>query len=1028
MQQSWYEPLRSLRSLGSQKEKIAHMGELAEQRRRHLGQFFTSNEVAAFMWRFVASLEVRSLLDNSIGSGRLLQYADPAKHELYGVDVHAETVEKVMEVATAAGFECDIVCAGMQDIHPRNMDVALINPPFSIHLESPHLTRYHGTTRMGRFGPNTSAISDEYALHQALHAAKIVIALVPRSTADSIRISTDSHIGSRLRAVFDLPSNAFKEEGANVETSILVFGEIRGYSKSERYVVTDLQQDLPDLRLKEALKYNRGAPALGLQTLESTEPVITLPVTNSPNVYVSLDGRRVRLHYECGFTQARVENAVLGKRIFSNEHCRLPKGVRYSGEGKLDIEVYLMQADPEADFEAFLQIIRDNGGNPVIRRGVLETIRNKAKRNMRQATPMRHTVWSRGASTSDVLTGKARKTHNVDPTKWLSPVIKQGEAMMFRREASGIFTYNKKGETYTITSDDLESRFELQGVSEGWHVVHEGLPARFPQHADLLRQRALALGIDKWLNWDFQMFDLIELTMKPLGGIAAWKQACGKSRLAAALILLSGVKHGLIVLESRLIEEMIDQFKAINIDMSMVHVIDAPEKLVELKQLNIISYERLRMLVDESQSKNATYAKRLRRRCGLVIADEGEKLANLASDQSRALYQLSARKRYILTGTPIANYPRDTHGLLVFTGGDGTAAQPYGYHRGYLEQRWINSMEFTKRGIDAVRDDYVVLEWVTFEFMETLRDGAKREIPKIANVEKFRAWLAPHIKRRILEEPDVAKFIKLPPLEQETIEVGWDRAHLALYLKTADDFAQWYKQDKESRRNNLAVLLAKLQAVQKALNCPQDGVGDAPPYSQLTSKQRTVLATLVDIAADGKKALVFCENPTVVKIIVRELAASGVESVPFHGGISIKKRVADKDKRFRKGTASHLVATKATARAGYNVPEADYVIMYDQTWSWRTMDQAMRRPLRPERKQPVKVLHFIQRGSLDEYQAQMVAFKKDSADAGLDWATPELDEAEFVHMSTILDRFIKDLATFHGVTSFEMRERLKVAA
>lgn len=82
------------------------------------------------------------------------------------------------------------------------------------------------------------------------------------------------------------------------------------------------------------------------------------------------------------------------------------------------------------------------------------------------------------------------------------------------------------------------------------------------------------------------------------------------------------------------------------------------------------------------RSGTRAYAHKLRRTIGLLVADEGERLSNPTSDQSRALWQLSARRRFVLTGSPIANYPRDVFGLIAFTGGDGTAAQPYGYRRG----------------------------------------------------------------------------------------------------------------------------------------------------------------------------------------------------------------------------------------------------------------------------------------------------------------------------------------------------------
>jgi hypothetical protein len=103
----WYEPLRAIRSLGSQAPSIAHQGELAASRRQHLGQFFTPDAIAAFMWSFVSGWNDNRLiriLDNSVGSGRLLQYADPERHAVYGVDVHADVIQHCQKVFEDAGF------------------------------------------------------------------------------------------------------------------------------------------------------------------------------------------------------------------------------------------------------------------------------------------------------------------------------------------------------------------------------------------------------------------------------------------------------------------------------------------------------------------------------------------------------------------------------------------------------------------------------------------------------------------------------------------------------------------------------------------------------------------------------------------------------------------------------------------------------------------------------------------------------------------------------------------------------------
>ncbi|MCG7400547.1 SNF2-related protein [Caballeronia zhejiangensis] len=1031
-ERDWYEPLRAIRSLGSQAPSIAHQGELAAARRQHLGQFFTPDAIAAFMWSFVSGWKVNRLiriLDNSVGSGRLLQYADPERHAVYGVDVHADVIQQCQKVFEDAGFHCEFRQAGMEDIHPARFDIALINPPFSIHLESPHLQTMECTT-WGRYGAHTSALSHDYAVHQALEAANIVVALLPITTAESmIAGEQGDRLKRRAAGLFELPGDAFKLEGANVRTAVVVFDRYRDRpSDFVRAVVDDLAKPGPDIGLHFEDR-SFGEARLRLQKLDDSVPFITRSVTGDKSVMVSHDGRRIRLSFACGFNEAMVLNTVLVKRIYSRDGHRLPRGFRYSGQGLLDMETYLVQDDPVEAFGQLLDRIRSVGGNPQLAPGFMEHFRRRMRRSARQAIPLRHVAWTTGAGSRDQVSGIAKETHKVDATRWASPLIKAGDEVQFDREADGRYRYAMHGVSYHLSVDELNARFAVENVSEGWEVVHEGLCARFPDQAAALRSRVKALGVDQWLDWEFQVDDLIETLLKPTGCVVAWEQGCGKSRLALALILVSGVKHGLIVVESRLIEEMLKEIGQLPIAADQVKVIESAADLGDLRRINLISYERLRMPVDKAASARVTYAHRLRRRIGLLVADEGERLANPTSDQSRALWQLSARRRFVLTGSPIPNYPRDAFGLIAFSGGDGTAAQPYGYRVGYLEQNWINSVEYAMRGVDRFRDDFVVLEWVTWQFAESLQDGAKREVPKIGNLHLYRAMLAPHIKRRLVAEPEVSRHIQIEPPQFEVETVDWDRGHLAAYLRAADEFADWYRSSRDDKKAcNLVTILARIRAVHFAANYPQFGMEGVEYIGGLTSKQRAIVARMRAIAAEGKQAIVFAENPGVLDLLARELDAHGVQTVPFHGEIPIKRRVADKDKRFLGGLATGLMATKASGRAGYNLPNADYILFYDRSWTWRIEYQAMRRALRWNRKGVLKVVYFHLPGSIDEYQDQMVAHKRDATQAGLDWATPELDDETFLHMDSLLDRFVDDLALLSAETSGDMRKLLKEAA
>jgi hypothetical protein len=1028
----WYAPLRAIVSLGSQAAPVAHQGELHAARRRHLGQFFTPDLIAAFMWSFVSGWNIPRrirILDNSVGSGRLLQFADPERHAVFGIDVHDDVIAQCQKTFEAAGFQCEFRQAGMEDIHPARFDIALINPPFSIHMESPHLKPLACTT-WGRYGAHTSALSHDYAVHQALDAANIVIALLPLTTAEAMVAGKQGEeLARRAAGLFELPVDAFQEEGANVRTAVVVFDRYRSRPNScVRTVISDLSSRVSDLGLHFEDRHF-GEPRLNLQKLDDSKPFITRAVTSDCTVMISHDGRKIRLGFACGFIEAMVLNRIYGWRIYSRDGHRLPRGFRYAGQGLLDMETYLVQPEPLVALDDLLERIRAVGGVPRYAPGFLAHFKRRLRRSERQATPLRHIAWTTGTGSLEAVTGTAKETHKVDTTKWGSPLIKAGQQVAFRRDDDGRYRYSLHNTAYRLSVDELNARFAVDNVAEDWEVVHEGLLAKYPQQASALRTRVRALGIDRWLDWEFQTDDLIETLLKPSGCVIAWEQGCGKSRLSIALILLSGVKHGLIVVESRLIEEMLSEIALLPISPDDVKVIGGAADLSDLKRVNLISYERLRMPVNKAASKRVTYAHRLRRRIGLLVADEGERLANPTSDQSQALWELSARRRYVLTGSPIPNYPRDAFGLVAFTGGDGTAAQPYGYRVGYLEPNWINSVEYAMRGVDRFRDDFVVLEWVTWQFAESLQEGAKREVPKIGNLHRYRAMLAPHIKRRLVGEPEVAKYIRIEPPVFEVNTVDWDREHLAAYLKAADDFAEWYRQSRDDKKGcNLVTIMARIRAVHFAANYPQYGMEGVDRVSGLTSKQRAVIARMRTIAATGKQAIVFAENPGVLDLIAQELEAVGVRSVRFHGEIPIKKRVADKDKRFLTGLATGLLATKASGRAGYNLPNADFVLFYDRSWTWRIEYQAMRRALRWNRRGVLKVEYFHLPGSIDVYQDQMVAHKRDATQAGLDWTTPELEDETFLHMDSLLDRFVDDLALLSDESAGEMRKLLKEAA
>lgn len=1045
--QDWYAPLRERRSLGSQAARPGSLAGLHEARRAHLSQFFTPDDLAGYLWRLVEPAMARALkrepggriplFDNSVGTGRLFQYADPEWHTLSGVDVHEPSVAALAERAEAAGFEVELLSCGMEAIRPRGYAVGLLNPPFSIRLESPLLEPLPCTT-WGRFGPGTSAISHAYAIDQALEACDVVVAIVPRGEAEAIAASPER--GARLYALLTLPEHAFEDEGTRVETAIVAFGRSPRKGELVRMRVTEpASATAPDLGL-ECRTSVALRPRLRPRELDSGRPSITLPVTHDRRVRLSHDGRWLRLRFYCGLTEAKVRNALLGARIEavrpSPQH-RYPKHIAFDGQGKLDLEVHLIQADPMASFQRLLGEIREAGGEVQVDPGIYGYLRRRIRQDARRRVPLGRVVRQAPGvvpAGEARIRGRALHTHTADPKRWISPLIEAGTVLEFHRTDAGRYRYQVDGETFEICEEEFAGRFEIEtrnGEGE-WVRVHPGRSSACRELARMWRARAEALGIHRWLTWDFQMEDLVELMIAPGGAIVAWEMGLGKARLAAALCLLAGHQRNLICVKPHLIPEMVRELEGLPIDRRDWQVIRKPGDLRDLRKINVIAYTRLRLPLARGHVRR-TYARALRRRIGLMVSDEGHLLANWDSLTSRALRMVSAKKRYVLTGTPIPNYPRDILPLVAFVSGDATATQPYGLYRQHLLPCQRQTMRVAQRGLDAFRERHVSLEWVTNEFCENLRDGAKREIPRIKDLAGYREWLGPHIKRRVTQEPDVAAHVRIPVPSEYTRTVRWDPEHLGHYLRVAEEFASWYRDYRErltgtGRGANLVTVLARIQAVERAASVPHMPIKGFGAYTPLTSKQRYVLDRLEQLTREGHKSILYASSPAVIARLAQALSARGIESVCFHGERPILERTKELDERYRFGPAPVLLASLGVTQDGLNIPQANRVIYYDRAWSAKTESQAGRRVLRPQQQRAVEFEYVHLAGSIDEYKAQMVAHKADAAAAGLDYGTPELDGVEFLHLDTLLGRFCADLAELMGCQRGELRDRLVLAA
>lgn len=1010
-----------LQSRGSTAAKPGSLAALHEKRKETLSQFWTPDWLSKFIWQTLTpafSEDLRySLLDNSIGNASMFRFADPEKFHLFGIDADGVLIDEVVNILEKSAYRFDVLHAQMENVELEQFSAALINPPFSIPLASPFLKPYPGITHYGKHGPDTSAVSHEYALAQALSHCDIVAAVVPQLTKD-VFVQNEEFNG-RLRAVFELPSDTFKDENVKaVKTDLLIFGRkltgvkasvpegirVKRMAIDESTVPTSLFQ--MDCRTIKELNHSRHP--IKVIGIEQSKPVITTPVTGNNTVVLKRAGRLLKLDFADGATEGRVKNALYRQRLYSDHLHKYPSNTKYAGQFKLNLDVIAMQDDPFAALESVCDTIRNVGGNPIVTEQLKAGIKSIVAENNRMSIPYGRTVYRKG---TPEFSATAKRMALINRTQ-KGAAVAMNEAVTAKRVESGFVVQTRRGE-FACDHDTFFSLFtpENEALEAGyWEDIHPPIEKAFPGEIAKLMTKAKQLGID-FLTWDFQLEDLCELAFKPKGGICGWQMALGKSRLAISLALLLNGKS-LIVLKSRLIAEMVNELKALGI--TDYQVIKSKADTERLGKINIVSYERLKRPIHPKHPK-LTLAKYLRKKVPNVLCDEGGLLSNHHSLQTRAVWQLGAKSKYILDGTPSPNYPREMLNLAAWAVGEERAYQPYSMSKGFIEQLLFNSAELQPTGRDEFNRRYVTVKWATNEFLDS-GVGAKREVPEIkpAFLQDFRGWVAPMIKRRVQQEPAVSKYVKFPvPELRQPIEIDWDMDHLLLYIKTVEEFANWYKRyakerGEEGKGINLTMILARLEACFKATNVPSAVSGYGAAFRGLTTKEIVCLDLIESQVKQGLRPIVFARNPVVLHRLSVELNKRNITNLVFTGEETIDKRIVKLNARIREGNDQVMLASLGVTQDGLNLPQLNSFIFYNRSYKFREEFQAIYRLIRPQQTSQVSGDFLHLKGSIDEYMGQLIKWKALASDAGLDYGEQNNEEV-FTHFDAFIHRFINSL-------------------
>ena len=335
----------------------------------------------------------------------------------------------------------------------------------------------------------------------------------------------------------------------------------------------------------------------------------------------------------------------------------------------------------------------------------------------------------------------------------------------------------------------------------------------------------------------------------------------------------------------------------------------------------------------------------------VVILDEAQRIKNWESKTSREVKKLKSRYAMVLTGTPLENKLEELYSIVQFVDERrfGPAFQFLHEHRVLDEAGNLKGY----RNLDAIREKLAPI------FLRRTRGEVLTQLPARTDSTIF-IELAEEQRRHYEEQRT-----NLARLLQKNYLTDLDRKRILACLVNlrmiCDSLFLFDKQTRLSPKlDEFAELLPELLGDPNPSPgpSPERGGEEDPAPPSLLGKGAGRLGT-------PHKAVVFSQWETMVFEAAKVLDSLGIGYAILHGGLSGKER-KEALKHFAGDSACKVFLSTDAGGTGLNLQNADTVVNLELPWNPAVLEQRIARVHRMGQSQPVRVINFVTRGTIEE--------------------------------------------------------------
>lgn len=320
-----------------------------------------------------------------------------------------------------------------------------------------------------------------------------------------------------------------------------------------------------------------------------------------------------------------------------------------------------------------------------------------------------------------------------------------------------------------------------------------------------------------------------------------------------------------------------------------------------------------------------------------VVLDEAQSIKNPKSQTAQTVFQLEAKHRLCLSGTPLENH---------------------------LGELW-SIFHFLMPGFLGTQKQFNQL----FRYpIERQGDGLRQE--------QLRKRLSPFMLRRtkaevVKELPEKNEIIRNIILEDQQRDL-YESIRLAMDSKVRAEI-----KNKGLARSHIMILDALLKLRQV---CCDPRLVSMPQAANVekSAKLELLMDMVPEMVQEGRKILIFSQFTKMLALIEAEMDNAGIAYTKLTGQTRKRDEAIDK---FQSGQVPVFLVSLKAGGVGLNLTAADTVIHYDPWWNPAAENQATDRAHRIGQDKVVFVYKLITEGTVEEKIVNMQERKQSLADA-----------------------------------------------